>query len=548
MEQNVRKRRSLVVLLLSLAVIVAAVLVAERFSLRLDLSADGANTLSKASRQLYKEIPEQVRITYYISPTLADRHPGPRAVEGLVRSLAAASRGKIAVDVADPASGKKESAVEALGIAPQRMQVVEKNEQRVALVYSGLAVQYLGRTQVLPFVISTDTLEYDLVKAIKAAIADKKPVASLLIGDADKSLANDFNTLSQALKQSGWETKEIRAGDEVPPETSVLLVLGNSSLDDYDAYRIDAYLASGGKALFAVKGVDVQIKQGLTAVALKDDALLRALESYGVKVDRDLVLDQSALTAPFQMNSPFGGQTINYLRYPHWVMTRPENRDSKSPLTARSAGLDLYWPSPLELLPRTGVESSTLVRTTPKAWLQKDHFSVSPDEAGQYAAQAASTTGQYALAVTLSGVLPPAYAGKPLPARSGAAALPALPPAPRASRILVVGSSDFANDLMTITGSSFNAAFIAGAADWLSSGDDLVSIKTRGSRDTRLAKVEDPDARSALISLAYAVNLGLVPLLVIAFGLARSMRRRRLAKDEAQLSASSKDAASQGGK
>ena len=227
MEQNIRKRRSLVLVLLSLAVIVAAVLVTDRFSLRLDLSADGANTLSKASRDLYKEIPEQVRITYYISSTLADRHPGPRAVEGFLRSLAAVSRGKIAVDVADPASGKKESAVEALGITPQRMQIVEKNEQRVALVYSGLEVEYLGRSQVIPFVLTTDTLEYDLVKAIKSAIADKKPVASILVGDSDKTLANDYKTLSEALQRSGWDAKELHPGDAVPPETSVLLVLGN---------------------------------------------------------------------------------------------------------------------------------------------------------------------------------------------------------------------------------------------------------------------------------------------------------------------------------
>ncbi|MGA2548379.1 MAG: GldG family protein [Rectinemataceae bacterium] len=535
MEQKIRKRRSLVVLLLALAVIVAAVLVAERFSFRLDLSADGANTLSRTSRQLYKEIPEQVRITYYISPTLSDRHPGPRAVEGLVRSLAAASHGKIAVDVADPASGKKEAAVEALGVAPQRMQVVEKNEQRVALVYSGLVVQYLGRTQVLPFVLSTDTLEYDLVKAIKAAITDKKSVASILVGDSDKSIANDYNTISEVLKQSGWETKEVRPGDAVPPETTVLLVLGNSALDDYDAYRIDAYLASGGRALFAVKGVDVQVRQGLSASVLKNDALLRALESYGIKVDRELVLDQSSLTAPFQVTSPFGGQAVSYLRYPHWIMTRPEYRDAKSPLTARSAGLDLFWPSPLESLPRSGVDYSTLVKTTPKAWLQKNRFAVSPDQAEQYGAEAGSTTGQYVLAATLSGILPSAYAGKALPVRAGAAALPALPQPSRSSRILVVGSSDFANDLMTITNSTFNASFIAGAADWLSSGDDLVAIKTRGARDSRLTKVQDPDARSFMISLAYIINIGLVPILVIAFGLVRSLKRRRLAKDEAHL-------------
>jgi ABC-type uncharacterized transport system involved in gliding motility auxiliary subunit len=539
MDQNLRKRRSLVLLLLTLAVIVAAVLVLDRFSARLDLSADGANTLSKASRELYKEIPEQVRITYYISSTLADRHPGPRAVEGLVRSLAAVSRGKIAVDVADPASGKKEAAVEALGVAPQRMQIVEKNEQRVALVYSGLVIQYLEHTQVLPFVLGTDTLEYDLVKAIKAAIADKKPVASILIGDSDKSLANDYKSLSDALQRSGWDSKELRAGDAVPPETSVLLVIGNSALDDYDAYRVDAYLASGGRALFAVKGVDVQVRQGLTAAPLKNDAILRALESYGVRVDRDLVLDQSSLTAPFQVNSPFGGQAISYLQYPHWIMTRPENRDPKSPLTARSAGLDLFWPSPLESVPREGVDYAALVKTTPKAWLQKSRFAVSPDEAGMYTAEAGSTTGQYVLAATLSGVLPSAYAGKPVPVRAGAAALPPLPETPRASRILVVGSSDFANDLMTITDSTFNAAFIAGAADWLSSGDDLVAIRSRGARDSRLTKVQDPDARSILISFAYIVNLGLVPLLVLSFGLARSIRRRRLARDEANLKASS---------
>jgi ABC-type uncharacterized transport system involved in gliding motility auxiliary subunit len=537
MEQNVRKRRSLVILALSLGVLVAAVLVAGQFSLRLDLSSDGANTLSKASRELYKEIPEQLRITYYISPTLADRHPGPRAVEGFVRSLAAASHGKIAVDVADPSASKKESAVEALGVEPQRMQVVEKNEQRVALVYSGLVVQYLGRNQVLPFVISTDTLEYDLVKLIKAAVADKKPSVSILIGDSDKSLANNFRTLSAALKQAGWDSKEVRPGELIPPESSVLLVLGNANLDDYDAYRIDAYVASGGKALFAVKGVAVQTSQGISASPLQNDALLRALESYGVKVDRDLVLDLSAQTLPFQMNSPYGGQAINYMRYPHWIMTRPENRDAKSPLTARSAGLDLMWPSPLELLPRTGVESSALVKTTPKAWLQKSRFAVSPDEAAQFNAEASSSTGQYILAATLSGVLPSAYAGKPLPKREGAEALPALPASSRASRILVLGSADFASDFMTITNSTFNADFIVSAADWLASGDDLVSIKTRGTRDTRLEKVQDPEARQALITLAYVVNLGIVPLLVVGFGLSRSYKRRRLAKDEALLRA-----------
>jgi ABC-type uncharacterized transport system involved in gliding motility auxiliary subunit len=544
MESKVKMRRSAVLLALTAAVVAASVLVAERFSLRLDLSSDRANTLSKVSRELYKEIPEQVRITYYISSTLSSKHPGPRAIEDFLRGLESASRGRIVVETVDPASGKGETAAQSLGVSPQRMQVVEKNESRVALVYSGIVAQYLDRTQVLPFVISTDTLEYDLVKAVRAAVADKKPKAAVLLGDSDKSLDQNYQNLSKALEQSGWEKEELSAGQAIPPDAGVLLVLGNSALDDYDVYRIDAYLAGGGRALFAVKGVDVVATQGLFAKKLEKEALLGALEAYGAKVGRELVLDKSSLTLPFQSASPYGGAVINYVRYPHWIMTRPENRDGKSALTARLAGLDLFWPSPIELLARQGVESQSLVKTSPEAWLQKKDFAVSPQESALYATDADATKGQYVLAATLSGILPQAFAGKAVPARKGAEALPALPERSRASRILVVGSSDFATDYMSITESEFNAAFIVGAADWLSSGDDLLALKTRGQRDSRFSKVQDPDAKSALATLAYVVNIGLVPLAVLGFGLARAGRRRRLEREEAAARGSAGAAAS----
>jgi ABC-type uncharacterized transport system involved in gliding motility auxiliary subunit len=248
MDSRTGKRRAMVLLVLTLAVLVAAVLVTGRFHLRLDLTRDGAYTLAKVSRELYKELPEQVRITYYLSRTLSDKHPGPRAIEDFLRELEAASRGRISVTVTDPTAGKGEAAgaVEALGISPQQMQIVEKNEQRVALVYSGILVQYLDRTQVLPFAIDVENLEYDVVKAVRAALGNKKPVAAVLVGDQNKVLANEFQTLAGVLERSGWQIRSIAPGEAVPPETGVLLVIGNSGLDDYDVYRIDSYLASGG--------------------------------------------------------------------------------------------------------------------------------------------------------------------------------------------------------------------------------------------------------------------------------------------------------------
>jgi ABC-type uncharacterized transport system involved in gliding motility auxiliary subunit len=530
MNATTGRRRTTILLALTALLFIAALLAVGRFAFRLDLSADHSQSLSKVARGLGAEIPEHVHITYYISPTLSARHPGPKSVEDLLREFEASSRGKIDVSVEDPSS--KTGAVEALGVQGKQMQIVEKNEQRIAVVYSGLVVQYLERSEVIPFVIDGSTLEYDLVKAIRRAVNTSPQKVAILVGDADKSMSNDYKTLGDELRKSGWEVSEINRGDKVPPETKVLLVLGNADLDDYDVYRVDEYLARGGAAFIAAKGVAVEARQDLTAGPLKNDALLRALSSWGVEVGKSLVLDASSLTVPFQEAGPYGGSLIRYVQYPHWIITRPENAAQDNPVTAKLAGLDLYWPSPLTLVDRQGVKEATLVKTTAKAWLQTGHFAVRPEESAGFRAESDKTTGQYTLAVTLSGAFPSAYAGAKTPERAGAAKLDPLASPAAPSKLLVVGSSDFATDLMTMTSSQFNASFISAAIDWLATGDELASIRTRGARDPRLSKIQDPGARSSAILFAYAVNLLIVPGGLVLYGLLRRRKRRSLARVE----------------
>jgi ABC-type uncharacterized transport system involved in gliding motility auxiliary subunit len=531
MNAKTGKRRLAILLALTSAVIVAGLLVVGRFTFRLDLSADQSQSLSKVSRNLYNEIPEHLHITYYLSPTLGDRHPGPRAVQDLLRELEASSRGKIDISIEDPSS--RTGAVDALGVQGKQMQIVEKNEQRVAIVYSGIVVQYLERSEVIPFVLDGSTLEYDLVKAIRRAVQTGGQKLALLLGDADKSLANDYRTVNDALGKSGWQVSEVAKGDKVPPEAKVLLVLGNADLDDYDVYRIDEYLSRGGAALIAVKGVGIDAQQSLTASPLKQEALLRALSAWGIDVGRSLVLDPSSLTVPFQEAGDFGGSVIRYVQYPHWIITRPENALASNPVTARLAGLDLFWPSPLTLLSKPGVKEEILVKSTPKAWLQTSRFAVRPEESAGFRAEADKTSGQYGLAATLAGALPLAYPGPKLPERSGAIKLEPAQNPPSPSRILVVGSADFATDLMNMTNSQFNANFIASGVDWLATGDELASIRSRGGKDPRLTKIQDPGARQSAIFLAYGINIALVPGGLVLFGLLKRRKRRDLARSEA---------------
>lgn len=528
MNARIGRRRTLVLLALSVAVLGAAALVLDRFHLVLDLSSDRRYSISATSRSYVRALPDKVSLTYYLSPELTARLPGPRQVEDFLRKFAQSSRAKVSFSTLDPKG--QAGSLEALGLRPQRMQVVVGNEPRVAVVYAGIVIEYQGRTEVLPWVLDLSSLEYDLVKAMDRAVTGKSAIAAVLVGDADKSWENDYRYLNDALIQSGWTVNPIQAGQEVPADTRVLLVLGNAALDDYAAYRVDAWLARGGAALLALRGVDVQTGRGLAALPLQGDALLRAAGRYGLSLTPDLVLDESSQTLPFQQQAQ--GSAVRYVKYPLWIKARVENTSRKSPITASFGGLDLIWSSPLSLAAPEGVKAEELVKTTKKAWLQTRDFAIAPEDEGRYAAEAEKTRGQYLLAASLEGILPMAYAGAPLPVRPGAAALPPLPQAAKASRLVVVGSADFATDLMSLTDSGYNAFFAANAVEWAAYGPELAALKSRGISDNSLSKVVDPLKRSRLALLAIVLNVILVPGGLAVFGLLR-IRRRRAADRQA---------------
>lgn len=529
MKAAIGKRRSTVLLILSVAVIAAAALVLERFHATLDLTSDGTYSLSSVSRNLYRDLPDRIHITYYVSPELEARHPAPRQIEDFLRKYEAVGHGKITVTVADP---KAESgAVESLGLLPQRMQVVENNEARVAVVYSGIIVQYQDRTEAVPFVIGLDSLEYNVVKAVNRAVTGSQALAAVIVGDGDKNYQNDYQSVDQALQGAGWRVSVLAPGDEIPAGTKVLLVLGNSAIDDYAAYRIDDYMARGGTAVMALRGLDVQTSYGLQAKPLETDAMNRLLAAWGITLSPELVLDASSRTLPFQDSNPSGGAMIRYVKYPHWIVVQGSDCSRKNPVTAAFPGLDLMWASPLSVNAPAGVEVEDLVKTTKQGFLQTKNFAIGPSEEDLYYAEQDTTKGQYLLAASLAGSLPMAYAGKPLPVREGAPGLAALPVAPSPSRLIVVGSADFATDLMTMTDSGYNATFVANAAEWAAYGPDLAALKVRGAHDTSLSKVADPSRRSVVILFAFALNILLIPGGLALFGFIRSRKRKLRAQD-----------------
>ena len=526
------KNQARVLAILSAAAFVLAFMISSRIWFRLDLTRDKSYTLSEVSRNLYREIPDQVTITYFVSDRLALAHPLPGEIADMLREYAAQSRGRIRFIQKDPAKANLTQAVEEMGIVPQQIQVVEKNESTVATVYTGILIEYLDRKSVMPVVFSLDTLEYDLSSRIRALVRNTEKELGVIVADASKQWNTDYNLLNRQLTVSGFKIRLISPGDEIPDTLPALFVLGGSEdLDDYALYRIDRYILGGGRVLFAANGVFVDTRGSLEARGVQDKGLLAMLANYGVVVRTALVLDRAALTLTFQTRNE-NGTFIRSVRYPEWIGVQQGAGNPNQPLTARFAGLDLYWPSPLELSPPPGVSAEALFSSTNQAWLQTDKFITDPNRIPQFDAEAATTRGTKVLGAVLSGIFPGAYEGRPKPERKAAAkaaastdALPDLPMQKKPSRIIVVGDADFAGSLMQVSrAEGRNLEFLVRTAEWLSSDDDIIAIRGREG-EGRLDRITDSDKRNTAMAFSRGFNTVFIPLCVIIAGLFLGWRR-----------------------
>ncbi|TCW60840.1 Gldg family protein [Treponema sp. J25] len=523
------KRELTIITVLVIVIGIMGFLVSGRLYVRWDITKNKSYTLSKVSRELYKEIPERVTITYYISDKLKAIHPIPQEIIDLLREYANHSRGRIRLVVQDPVKAGTAAVAEQLGVQPQQIQTVEQDQASVAMVYTGIVVEYLGKTEVMPVVFSLDTLEYDLTSRIRALVSQQERTLGVLIGDSGKLWSRDFGLLDKALTGAGYKIRQVYPGEEIPTNIVALFVIGGvEQLEDWDLYRIDYYLQQGGKVLFAVDGVMVDTQTGMYATARQDKGLLAMLSHYGVTVEKALLLDKACLTIPYQIRSYTGAVQFKLLRYPHWVTILAENGNKSHPVTANFQGIDLYWPSPLTLQAPSGIIATSLCSSSSEAWKMTKEFTVNPEMDYLFTTEQGTTKGQYTVAATLEGTFPSYFKGKPKPVRSGSSlTLPDLPENPKAGRVFVVGDEDLGSTLVQYTQSERNLDFLIQAADWLGNDPEILAIRTRTSQVGRLDRITDPVQRAAVALLAQLINIILIPLAVVIVAVIRIVGRKR---------------------
>jgi gliding-associated putative ABC transporter substrate-binding component GldG len=522
--------------LFTIGAIVVVNLIATRVFGRLDLTEAKVYTLSPASKDIVRTLPDYLTVKAYMSKDLPpELATGSRYVRDLLDEYRTYSKGKLRFEAVDPGTDKKlEDEATACKVNKMQVQVLHSQKFEVGSYYLGLCFEYAGQNEAIAEIGQPEGLEYQISSLIKRMTQKKRKVA-FTTGHGEQDLSQGFQALKHVLSQEFETTTVNPSTTEIPADVDALVVGGpKQPLDDKGRHAIDKFLMQGKGAIFLVDGMVMSAPRGSGNPEMpmpkvgqtNETGLNELLGAYGFKVNNDFILDRQNVPGPIEYN---GRRMLANM--PMFVGVEVDDAQDKdfSVLLGVKA-LVFPYASSVDLVgPLTGGKPAqgklwTLAKSSPTSWKQTGFFFFSPGTKIEEGKEKGSVGLGYAYQGPLKSAFPsPAAApGMSVPDVNGAPLSESKKPA----RVVVIGDSDFASDEYLQMARFLpiyqnGAQLLFNAISWTLEDEALTPVRTK-TVTSRPIQVESEKT----VVMAKALNIVGMPLLFCIFGIVRWRVRR----------------------
>ncbi|MFH1862697.1 MAG: Gldg family protein, partial [bacterium] len=507
-------------IILLLAILLVVNLISTQLFFRIDLSEGKVYTLSKASKEVVRDLEDKLTVKAFFTRDLpAPYNSNARFLRDMLDDYKAYSDGNLTYEFVDPGTeAELERQAQNFNIQPTQVNVVEKDKLELKKAYMGLVFLFEDKHETIPLVQSTTGLEYDITSTIKLLTAASRPKVGFLQGLGAPDSYQEMRNLRASLERN----YELRAVDVsrnqlVPDDIDVLLIIGvKQDFDDWSKFAIDQFIMKGGAAAFLLNKVeaDLQTSRASRAPFRIDDWT----KAYGFKINDDLVMDYRCGMVYIQQRLGFftSSHPVNYPFFPQVV-----NFNDQNPMVKDLENIMLFFPSTIDTTLPAGsqLEATPLFFTTEKSRRQQGRYDISPQ---QQIDLSSLNEGPLLLGAAVTGRFDSYFKDKSVPAGDTTAAsaqVSVVKQSPE-TRVVVIGDAHLALDAYASDPS--NIAFLMNVVDWLARDEGLIHIRSREVTSRPL--VETSEATRA--SVKYA-NIFLPPILVILIGVVRWQIRRR---------------------
>ncbi len=397
-KKQYRKRLLLVVLLL-----VVANYAGSFYFSRIDLTSDHRFSLAKVSRDILKQLDERLTCTVYLK---GDFPVGFKRLAAETREMLQelqAYNGRVRFRFVNPSALENPKKrvrfyrqLISRGLVPTNLQVKTKNGMEQQTIFPGAVLQYKGREVPVSLLSnernippdevlnhSIENLEFVFVNAIHKLEQQKKPSLAYLIGQGEpegKRVADIMNTLhdNYDLKMVNVDTlpnpllkKDV--SDSVLPRFRALIVdKPQKPFTDKEKLMLDQYIMYGGKVLWMIDPVLASmdsIKQSETTVSIDLNLGLQSqLFTYGVRLNKNLVLDLNAVPIPVRTGQMGNRSQIQMLPWYYYLLVTPRNNH---PVVRNLNSIELNFASSIDTLAIGGVKKTILLKSSPYSGVEE---------------------------------------------------------------------------------------------------------------------------------------------------------------------------------
>lgn len=546
--------------LLSFAVLAAAVVflnfLAAQVFFRLDLTEDKRYSIAPATKQVLQQLDDVIYVECYLE---GDFPPGFRRLQGAIRETLEEFRvyggTNIQYKFVDPGANPDVKSRNELyqqlakkGLQPTNLSAMEGGKRVEKIIFPGAVVTYkdkeepvllLKGNQSLPAEArlnqSVEGVEYELIAAIRRLTQKRKRKVAFIEGHGE--LTVPYVADAMGALQRYYDVSRVMLPTAPALDTSLAAVVIAQPIAPFskpDLYKLDQFVMGGGRVLFCLDGVRVQLdsigEKGTFAMPI-DHGLEELLFRYGARVNADLVQDMVSQSIP--MVTGIVGNQPQTQPMP-WRFFPILNSFSKHPLTRNLDVVSGRFVSSLDSVAAPGIRKTVLLTTSRYARILPAPVRVNFNDARLEPNPRAFTKGPLPVALLLEGKFQSLYQNRLLPTSPLAKTFrPESPP----NRIVVISDGDIPRNEIDrktnqpvalgydrFSGVQFaNRELLLNAVDYLLDAQNLLAV--RGKQVT-IRPLDRPRLRAE--RGRWQVFNTVVPLVLLGlFGALHTWRRRR---------------------
>jgi len=336
-------------------IIIVAYLLSVKF-LRFDLTSEGRYTLSDYTKNILKNLNDKIYVKVYLTgdglPLTLKNYK--RNIKEELDEFKVYAGENLDYEFIDPSESKDKEVRFGLyksltdkGLLPiETSEVSDDGKTSTKMVFPGALISYKGKEIAVNLLKSAagsapeseenvnnsvQSLEYELTNAVQKLSRSKKPEIAFIEGHGE---LNEYQLMDISTVLSEYYTvKTGKIGGQpgiLDNFKAVIIAKPMQKFSEQDKFVIDQYLMKGGNVMWLLDGTDVNLDSlfitSSTIALPQDNNLDDMLFQYGIRVNKDLLLDKFSSAIGITMQGPDGKPYIKTFPWYYFPVIVSDNK------------------------------------------------------------------------------------------------------------------------------------------------------------------------------------------------------------------------------